>query len=270
MIALAQIRVDDDAEANTGRALNAINRAAKEGTKIVLLPEALPFGWTNPAAIKRAEGIPEGKFCVALREAAKKHGVFVCSGIIEKAEGRLFNAAVLIDPAGNVILHHRKIYELDIAHDLYSLGTKLEVARTVLGTIGMMICADAFAPGQVLARSLGLMGADLVLSPCGWAVPADHDNGKDPYGKLWLDNYGPVARDFRLWIAGCSNVGPIGHGRWRGRKCIGCSMVMGPEGKAVLRGPYGEDAETILHTTITPEPRPAQGTGWEEFWRNRT
>ena len=94
------------------------------------------------------------------------------------------------------------------------------------------------------------MGADLILSPCAWAVPADHDNRKEPYGQLWRDNYGPVARDFRLWIAGASNVGWITAGPWQGRKCIGCSLVVDPSGKPVLEGPYGPDAETILNVDI--------------------
>lgn len=53
------------------------------------------------------------------------------------------------------------------------------------------------------------MGAQIILSPCAWAVPPDHDNVIEPYGQLWLDNYSPVARDFKMWIAGTSNVGVI-------------------------------------------------------------
>jgi predicted amidohydrolase len=130
-----------------------------------------------------------------------------------------------------------------------------------------MICADGFAEGQVLARSLGYMGAEVILSPSAWAVPADHDNQRDPYGKLWLDNYSPVARDFQLWIAGVSNVGWITDGPWKGRKCIGCSLVVGPDGASVLQGPYGVDAETVLYMDISPVSRPAQGDQWAECWR---
>jgi hypothetical protein len=72
--------------------------------------------------------------------------------------------------------------------------------------------------------------------PSAWAVPAEHDNQKEPYGALWLENYAPVARDFRLWIAGASHVGWITGGPWHGRKCIGCSLVVGPSGEPVLRG----------------------------------
>src|SRR5207237_1769405 len=127
-----------------------------------------------------------------------------------------------------------------------------QVASTPVATFGVMICADAFAPGQVLARSLACMGADVILSPCAWAVPANHDNKAEPYGKLWRDNYGPVARDFGVWIAGTSNVGRLSAGPWAGRKCIGCSLLVGPDGEQVLMGPYGPEAEVILFADVEP------------------
>ena len=96
------------------------------------------------------------------------------------------------------------------------------------------------------------MGAQVILSPCAWAVPADHDNARVPYGWRWLECYCPVARDFQLWIAGCSNVGGINDGPWQGRQCIGNSLVVNPQGEPVLRGPYGMDAEALLFADVIP------------------
>jgi len=170
----------------------------------------------------------------------------VCAGLIERASEKIFNAAVLIDSTGEVLIHHRKIHELEIAHDLYSHGDRLSVAETKFGKIGVMICADGFAPGQSISRTLALMGAQIILSPCAWAVPADHDNVHEPYGQLWLDNYCPVARGFGVAIVGVSNVGPITAGPWQGRKCIGNSLLIGVGGQELARGPYGEQAEALL------------------------
>jgi len=169
-----------------------------------------------------------------------------------------------------VILHHRKLNELVIGHPFYAQGDRLSVANTPLGTLGVMICADAFARGQIVSRVLGLMGAQIILSPCAWAVPADHDNRKEPYGQFWLDNYCPVARDFKLWIAGVSNVGWLTEGPWKGRKCIGSSLVVGPEGRPVLIGPHGPDAETVLYAELELERRPARGEGWERRWTSES
>jgi len=269
-LALVQMPVEggrrDD---NLRRAARRIDEAAAAGAKIIVLPEALDLGWTHPLARTEAEPIPDGASCLTLREAARRNGAFLCAGLTERAGEAVFNSAVLIDPEGTVLLAHRKLNELEIGHEFYGQGDRLAVARTPLGTVGVMTCADAFARGQVVSRTLGLMGADLILSPCAWAVPADHDNTREPYGQLWLDNYCPVAREFRLWIVGVSNVGWLTGGPWQGRRCIGCSLVVNPDGVAVVRGPYGVDAEALLYADIEIEPRPARGDAWEDYWGQR-
>lgn len=244
-LALAQMLVEPGRKhANLARAEQRV--ADARGADIVVLPEALTLGWTHPSAREEADGIPDGESCVRLRAAARQQQMFVCAGIVERAEDKLFNAAVLIDPQGEVLVHHRKIYELDIAQDLYGRGDRLSVVETPFGKIGVMICADGFAPGQSITRALALMGARFILSPCAWAVPAEHDNAREPYGQLWLDNYCPVAREFGVTIGGVSNVGPITAGPWQGRKCIGNSLLIGPDGSELARGPYGENAEALL------------------------
>lgn len=269
-LALAQMRVvGGRAEENRHHAESFIQRAADAGAAVVLLPEALDFGWTHSSARDGAGPIPGGATCERLRECARHHRIFVCAGLVERDGDGLFNSAILADPQGALLLHHRKLNELDIAHGVYAQGDRLAVARTALGTIGVMICADAFARGQVVSRSLALMGADVILSPCAWAMPAGHDNVREPYGLLWLDSYGPVARDFSVWIAGCSNVGQLDDGPWAGRECIGNSLVIAPDGSVAARGPFGVDAESLLLVDVAPVPRPARGDGWEKVWLKR-
>lgn len=230
---------------NLESAIRFIHEAARGGAEVVLLPEALPFGWMHPAAQDGADGIPDGEVCELFSKAARDAKISVCAGLVERDGTRLFNSAVLISPKGELLLHHRKINELEIAHQFYALGDRIAVAETSLGRIGLMICADGFAPGQAISRSLALMGAQVILSPCAWAVPPEHDNAITPYGKLWIDNYAPVTREFGIWIAGCSNVGPINSGPWRGHRCIGASLVVGPAETIRFQGSYGESAEEL-------------------------
>lgn len=251
-----QLRVEPDARAaNLANAVARIEQAALAGADVVLLPEALPIGWMAPDTREAADSMPDGRTCRAFREAAARTGVHVCTGLVERAGDRVFNAAVLIDPAGDVSLHHRKINELDIAHDLYARGDRLGVTETPWGRIGLMICADAFVGGEVISRTLASMGADVILSPCAWAVPANHDQACEPYGALWRSCYGAVARDHGVWIAGASNVGPITAGPWQGHACIGCSLVVGPTGVPVLEGPYGIDADALLYVDVASPRR---------------
>lgn len=269
-LALCQMKVvGGNRAANLDHAGEMIDHAAKGGAQIILLPEAMDLGWTDPSALTEAEPVPEGKTCAYLADRAKKHGVYICSGLIEKAGDKVYNSAVIFNPQGELILLHRKINELDIGHPYYALGDRLNVCETEFGTLGLLICADANADDYVLTRSLAYMGADVILSPSSWAVVADHDNTKEPYGGMWKDAYKPIARDFRVWIASCSNVGWMTGGPWKGMKGIGCSMVIGPGGTDVLHAPYGEDADTILYVDITPEERPGQGTTWYDYWNSR-
>jgi predicted amidohydrolase len=246
-LALLQMLVEPgQVEANLARAEERIREAATRGAQLIVLPEVLDCGWTHPSAREHATMIPGGAACERLRHAARHAGTHLCAGIAERDGERVFNSAVLFAPDGELLLHHRKIHELDIAQPLYARGDRLQVVETALGTIGVMICADGFAPGEVVSRTLVLMGAKVIVSPSSWAVPADHDNAREPYGTLWRDCYGRVARETGVWIAGASNVGPVTAGAWAGWKCIGCSLVVGPDGEPVATGPYGEESLIVV------------------------
>ena len=242
--------VGGEREANLQRAVELIDAGAAQGADLVVLPEAADLGWTHPSARTRAEPIPRGDSFQRLASAARANGVYVCAGLIERDETKIYNSAVLIDRRGELVLLHRKINELDIARDLYAIGDRLRVAETELGRLGLHICADGFADGQTLSRSLGEMGADVILSPGAWAVDADHDNEQEPYGQIWRDSYIPVAREFSVWMIGVSNVGWLEEGPWAGKKCIGSSLVIDPNGSEVVCGPYGHDAEAIVFLDI--------------------
>jgi len=263
-MALLQMSVKGgDKARNLAHAAEMVQEAAADAD-VAILPEAMDVGWTHPSAAIEASPIPDGDTCVHLRRLAKEYGIYLCSGLVERDGEEVFNSAVIIDPQGDVLLTHRKLNELEIGHAYYGQGDRLGVCQTELGTLGLMICADAFAKDHVISRSLGYMGADILLSPGSWAVKPDHDNEKTPYGDTWRNCYIPVAKEFDMWIVGVSNVGPITEGPWKGRKCIGCSMVVDPNGAEILQGPYGVNAETILYVDIEPQPRPARGCGWTQ------
>lgn len=231
---------------NLSRAEAAIRDLAERGAEVVLLPEALNLGWTHSSCHRMAEALPEGQSCQRLAALAVEWGVFVVAGLVESAEGRVYNTAVMLDDRGEMILRHRKINELEIAHDCYDRGTSVQVVDTRLGRLGVMVCADGFADHLAIGRTLALMGAEAILSPCAWAVAPQFDQSKTPYGKVWLESYGTVCREAHIVIAGCSNVGPMEEGPWRDYRCIGNSIVMGRGGKPLLVGPFAEEARLII------------------------
>jgi predicted amidohydrolase len=259
-VGMAQILVEAGRpDANLSRAAGAIGQAAAEGCRLVVLPECLDLGWTDPSARDLGQPIP-GAHADRLAQSAREHHLFVAAGLVERAGDRLYNAGVLIDPEGNVRLHHRKINELDIALDLYSVGDRLGVAETELGTIGLAICADNFGSSLAIGHVLARMGAQLILSPSAWAVESDHDSHRDPYGKLWNESYTELALLYDVTVIGVSSVGRISAGPWIGRKLIGCSLAVGPGGTILARAPYGELAEALITLDVAPKPPIGHGT----------
>ena len=180
--------------------------------------------------------------------------MFIVAGLVERAGDQLYNAAVLIDPRGQILLVHRKINELDIAHDLYAIGDRLAVAHTELGTLGISICADNFPNSLAIGHVLARMGAQLLLSPSAWAVDADYDNLAEPYGERWRRAYGELGRLYDLPVIGVSNVGWLTDGPWKGRKAIGCSLATNNRGEILAEGPTANRPKLIV---VDVEPRTA-------------
>ncbi len=259
-IGMAQMLVEGgQPDANLARAETFIGRAAKEGCQIVVLPECLDLGWTDPSARRLAQPIP-GPHSERLAQAAVSSKIFVVAGLVERAGDQLFNAAVLIDRCGKILLVHRKINELDIAHDLYSIGDRLAVAHTELGVLALSICADNFSNSLAIGHVLARMGAQVLLSPSAWAVAADYDNQAEPYGELWRKAYRELGTLYDLPVIGVSNVGWLTDGPWKGRKAIGCSLATSGCGEPVAVGSFGESAEEMIAVEVELRQPHARGT----------
>ena len=268
-LGMAQMLVEGGRpEANLARGVARIAEAAEKGCRLVVLPECMDLAWTHSSAEQLAQPIP-GLHSDQLAEAAHNNRIFVVAGLVERAGDRTYNSAVLIDPEGEIRLLHRKINVLDIAQHLYSIGDRLGVAETELGTLGINICADNFGDSLAIGYVLARMGAQVILSPSAWAVDADHDNAADPYGELWRTTFSQLAALYDVTVVGVSNVGWLTDGPWKGRKAIGCSLAVGPGGEILAEGPYGHDAEALVIIKVEPQPPIARGTLMADELRRR-
>ncbi len=266
-LAMAQMLVEGGKKQNNlNRAVERIAEAAKNKADLILLPEAMDLGWTHSAAKTEAGTIPGGEAFETLAKAAKKNNIYVCAGIIEKDGNQTFNSAVLINRKGKLVLKHRKINELDIAHDLYDQGDRINVCETEFGTVGLLICADASSKDYIIPRAMGYLGAGLILLPSSWAVRPGYDNIKEPYGGMWSDAFKAVSKEFNLNIAAVSNVGKIIDGPWKDWDCIGNSMLVENGGENISVMPFGLNADKMEYKTINMVQRPARGTTWYKFW----
>jgi len=262
-LALGQMLVEGGAVGrNLARARETIREASAKGCQVVVLPECLDFGWTNPAARHLAQPIP-GRPSDQLCQAAQDASLFVVAGLTERQGQQIYNAAILISPEGTILLKHHKINILDIAQDLYATGRSLCVTATPFGMFGLAICADNFSSSQVLAHSLARMGARVLLSPCAWAVQPKHELTREPPAtQEWIDSYTTLARLYDLTVVGVSNVGRLEAGPWKGYRCIGGSLAVGPGGKILAQCPHGEDAEVVEVVEVSVVEQSITGTNF--------
>jgi len=242
-IAIVQMRVEmGHREANLDRALAGIAEAAGAGADVVVLPECPYLGWLSDQVAEQAEPVP-GTISRALAEAARSHGIVVCSGLTEQAGDDFYNAAVLFDRMGRLLLKHRKINELEVGLNIYRRGRELRVADTELGLIGVNICADNWVP--YIDQTLYAMGARLVLSPCAWAC----DVGKEqPNSRSIRDRFRKRTTESGIYLVGANSVGELTQGPWKGRVLHGRSLVYGPGGREILLGAINQ--EQVLYCEL--------------------
>jgi predicted amidohydrolase len=256
---MAQLLVEGgEPKRNLERAAQMVEDASSKGCDIVLLPECLDFAWTHPSAKIESHPIP-GLFSKRIGEMAREHNVFVCAGLTEK-DGRLvYNSAVFFDNSGRMLLKYRKINILEEALEFYEIGDSLGVVQTPFGIIGVNICSDNYADASEIGNALGRMGAQLILSPSSWTVGYSQTKDMDPYGEKWLDPYSKLAEKFHLIIAGSTSVGCLVGGPFEGRKSIGCSLAVGPDG-VIAKGEYNEFTSELVVAEFEIPNRERRGT----------
>ncbi|MES2200927.1 MAG: carbon-nitrogen hydrolase family protein [candidate division FCPU426 bacterium] len=241
-VALGQVHlVMGDKATNKKNLLKAVEAAGRLGCDLIVLPECPLSGWLSPKAKTQAESIP-GPYTRSLSRLAKRYRMAVVSGIEERQGEQIYNSAVMIGRDGALLATHRKINELDIGLKLYSRGTHLGVFDFEGRKVALNICADSW--GAEICDTLSLMGAELIFSPCAWAIPA----GGEEKNIAWISStYFKRCKDRKLSIVAVNSVGTLDAGPWKGRLLQGDSLVVqGPRGKVIAQGARNQAELKVL------------------------
>ncbi len=258
-IGMGQLLVEGgEPRRNLGRAERMIGDAKSKGCEIIILPEVLDLGWTHPSAFNEAQPIP-GPYSESLCHSAKKHQIYVCAGLTELAGEKRYNAALLINNNGEIILKYRKINCLAVEQPFYEIGQNLSVVDTPFGKIGVNICADNYMDGLSIGHALARMGAQIILSPSSWTVDYAVDETQDPYKEKWVRPYSILAQLYDLVMIGATSVGYIVGGPYEGKKMIGCSLAVGKQG-IIAQGKFNEFAGDLVVADVTIPERKEKGT----------
>ncbi len=219
-------------EKNLASMCRSIEDAARNGAKLVVLPECMNAGyvWKDAQeALKVADPIP-GRFTDEIAKLTKKHNIYVATGMSERYEGKVFNAGALVGPQG-LIGKYEKNFLFDFDPYFFALGeTGYPVFKTELGNIGLFICADARIPEG--ARSLTLNGADIL---CHLTNSTTHEQH--------LLHVPTRANENEVWMISADKAG-----REEGLTYPGHTLIIAPDGTVMEEG--GQYDHGILYSEI--------------------
>ncbi|PWZ57741.1 Omega-amidase, chloroplastic [Zea mays] len=245
-VALCQLSVTADKNRNIAHARAAIEKAASEGAKLVLLPEIWNGPYSNDSFPEYAEDIEAGgdaapSFSMMSEVARSLQVTLVGGSIAERSGNNLYNTCCIFGSDGKLKGKHRKIHLFDIdipgkitfkESKTLTAGHYPTVVDTDVGRIGIGICYDIRF--QELAMLYAARGAHLLCYPGAFNMTT---------GPLhWELLQRARATDNQLFVATCGPARDTsaGYVAW---------------GHSTLVGPFGEVIATTEHeeTTIIAE-----------------
>lgn len=223
-VALGQIPISSDPQANLDRVRAAAAAAAAQGAGLAVFPEGTQVRFS---ADLRAVAEPlDGGFCRGLAAAAKSAGLAVVACVFEPApDGRVFNTTVGFERDGSLVAVYRKIHMFDaLGHrESDSVAPGDEVVIATLGglRVGFMTCYDVRFPE--LARALAAGGAELLVLPAAWAAGTFKE-------EHWVTLVRARAIENTIWVAAAGQVPDPAELPTRAPTGIGRSMLVDPMG----------------------------------------
>lgn len=221
-------------EANWATAEALVAGAASAGARVVVLPELFGTGYRLDEDYGRyAETVP-GPTTARLAAWCAHHKLEVVVGsVIEEspergqapARGALRITAVAVGRDG-LLGSYRKMSLWDRERLYFKPGSRPVVCSTPVGRIGLLICYDLGFPE--MARSLALLGADVVCVPAAFGAPRLY---------AWDLSTRSRALENGFFIVAANRVG-----REKDSVFAGHSRIVAPDGGVLAEIALGEGA----------------------------
>lgn len=148
-------------DGTTEKVLDAIASAAKSGAQLVVFPETfIPyypyFSFIQPPVLMGKEHMRLYEEAVivpspvtdAIARAARSYGVVVVVGVNERDNGSLYNAQLVFDANGTLVLKRRKITPTYHERMVWGQGdgAGLKAIDTAIGKLGVLACWEHYNP----------------------------------------------------------------------------------------------------------------------------
>ncbi len=166
-----------------------IAQAAQAGAKLIVLPELFNAGYVyDDSNYSRAKSI-DGPTVSWMKRIAAERDVHLAGSILLLGPEDITNSLLLVAPDGR-LWRYDKNYPWVWERLYFREGRGITVAHTDIGTFGLMICADGFAP-DLYKRYAGKVDAMIISA----SPPRMHeamftfpDGGRISFASLWNMN----------------------------------------------------------------------------------
>jgi len=277
-VAVVQHSCTDDVEANQQQVRAGIEQAAKQGAKLILLPElhnTLYFCQTEDTRnFDLAETIP-GPSTQMLSELADDHEVVIVASLFEKrAPGLYHNTTVVMDADGSLAGTYRKMHIPDdpgFYEKFYFTPGDMGFSpiATSVGKLGVMICWDQWFPEA--ARLMAMAGAEILLYPTaiGWD-PRDSEEERKRQKDAWVtvQRAHAIANGLPVMVANRTGHEADPSGQTAGIRFWGNSFVCGPQGEMLVQA--RQEHPTIFSTEVDFKRTESVRRMWPFFRDRRT
>jgi predicted amidohydrolase len=253
-VACIQTNPQADMQANLAEVGELVARAAREGARVVVLPEMFSYMGNEKGRLATSDAMGKGVFA-RLSALARSAGVHLVAGSHAEtaaAPGRVYNTAVTLAPDGNTVSVYRKIHLFNLRDSegkpLYCESETFEQGDAISaydirlegedgGTLRCLtaICYDLRFP-EAFRDARGALrreAFDVVFLPAAFT----HQTGQDHWEVLLRAR----AIENQCWVVACNQTGFHSEGRKRN---YGNSLVVDPWGRVVAR--LGEEVGLLM------------------------
>jgi len=234
-VAAVQLASGPSVAANLNEARRLIAMAAKQGAKLVALPEyfaIMGMQDTDKVKVREAEGA--GPIQQFLADTAKKHKIWLVGGsvpLVSSEANRVRNSCLVYDDKGKLVARYDKIhlFGFEMGKEQYSEQRTIEPGREVkvvdspFGRLGLSICYDLRFPELYRA----MKDVDIILVPSAFTETTGRAHWETLLRARAIENLAYV-------------LAPAQGGRHaNGRETHGDSMIIDPWGVVLDRLPSG-------------------------------
>lgn len=270
-----QMRMSDDVEANTAKALEMTRDAIDQGARVICLPELFRSRYfcqtEDDSNYRFAERIP-GSTTDLFAELAAAHDVAIVVSLFEeRAPGIYHNTTAVVDGDKGYIGKYRKMHIPDDPryYEKYyftpgDLGFRNFSTRRA--ELGVLICWDQWYPEA--ARATALQGSQILFYPTaiGW-----HPEEKSKVGAAQHQAWQTMQRSHAIangcFVMAVNRTGfepdPASDG---GLEFWGQSFIAAPDGSLICEAPADEECVMVADLDLSAIAR--QRHGWP-FFRDR-